>query len=210
MESASKYRSSLILVFFSLLPTSHHRRMSPPYKSKLLPLLPKVRNFLEISTNFLELERRGSLLEQVSAIKAKSKAIRKSESVKSMSEIMEDESEMEENSEAPSFSKYKVAFDNLLQDGDFSKNKKEEISKLPNSQKWEMLKQYKSSTLDMLVRKKSFWCGGRKKKWRQILHKKKCFWKKIFPCNTHLIHTTHSKISTISIFFPSTQQIHIF
>ena len=154
--------------------------MSPPYKSKLLPLLPKVRNFLEISTNFLELERRGSLLEQVSAIKAKSKAIRKSESVKSMSEIMEDESEMEENSEAPSFSKYKVAFDNLLQDGDFSKNKKEEISKLPNSQKWDMLKQYKSSTLDMLVRKKMFLVWGEKKNGDKFSIKKNVSGKKYF------------------------------
>jgi hypothetical protein len=102
-----------------------------------------------------ELERKPSLLDQVQAAKQRSKESSRNllKKMGSRSQLdLEEEPGEEENPEAPSFSRFKVAFDNLLQDGDFSKTKKEEITKLPNNQKWEMLKQYKSSTLDMLVK----------------------------------------------------------
>ena len=38
-----------------------------------------------------------------------------------------------------------------MTDGDFSRTKKEEMSKLTTDQKWQLLKEYKSSTLDMMV-----------------------------------------------------------
>lgn len=50
----------------------------------------------------------------------------------------------------PSFSKFKFAFDSLLEEADFSKQKKTVLKKMPDNEKWKLLTQYKGSTLDML------------------------------------------------------------
>ena len=60
----------------------------------------------------------------------------------------------------PSFSKFKFAFDSLLEEQDFSKKKKEMLKKLPETEKWTLLTQYKGSTLELLKRDKSSGQGG--------------------------------------------------
>eukprot|EP00013_Stygamoeba_regulata_P005514 CAMPEP_0177637074 /NCGR_PEP_ID=MMETSP0447-20121125/4778_1 /TAXON_ID=0 /ORGANISM="Stygamoeba regulata, Strain BSH-02190019" /LENGTH=1732 /DNA_ID=CAMNT_0019138979 /DNA_START=143 /DNA_END=5342 /DNA_ORIENTATION=+ len=48
------------------------------------------------------------------------------------------------------FSKFKGAFDNLLEEQDFSNKKREALKKLPAQEKWALLTQYKGSTLELL------------------------------------------------------------
>ncbi|KYQ92217.1 RasGEF domain-containing protein [Tieghemostelium lacteum] len=50
----------------------------------------------------------------------------------------------------PSFSKFKPVFEQLLEDQDFSKKKRENLQKLSKQEKWNLLLQYKNSTLKML------------------------------------------------------------
>eukprot|EP01132_Coremiostelium_polycephalum_P007586 gene7586-9327_t len=50
----------------------------------------------------------------------------------------------------PSFSKFKGSFDQLLEEQDFSKKKRESLQKLSKEQKWNLLLQYRNSTLKML------------------------------------------------------------
>ncbi|KAF2076346.1 hypothetical protein CYY_002352 [Polysphondylium violaceum] len=50
----------------------------------------------------------------------------------------------------PSYSKFKGTFDQLLEEQDFSKKKRETLNKLSKEQKWNLLLQYKNSTLKML------------------------------------------------------------
>jgi hypothetical protein len=62
-----------------------------------------------------------------------------------------DTSTKELEQQTPDFRKFKAAFDSLMEESDFSKNKKEEVSKYSTDKKWQLLKEYKSSTLNMLV-----------------------------------------------------------
>lgn len=51
----------------------------------------------------------------------------------------------------PAYSKFKAAFESLLEGQDFSKKKKETLQKMSKEQKWTLLTQYKDSTLYLLV-----------------------------------------------------------
>ncbi|KAL6065502.1 Receptor-like protein kinase 2 [Balamuthia mandrillaris] len=61
------------------------------------------------------------------------------------------EDKASEDKNIPSYSKFKVAFDRLLSEQDFSNRRKETLKKLPANQKWKLLTQYKGSTLEMLA-----------------------------------------------------------
>ena len=52
---------------------------------------------------------------------------------------------------APQFKQFKNAFENLLEQQDFSKQKQDMLMKMPDDQKWSLMKQYKGSTLDLIV-----------------------------------------------------------
>ncbi len=51
----------------------------------------------------------------------------------------------------PAYSKFKGAFESLLEGQDFSKKKKEHLQRMSKEQKWSLLTQYRDSTLHLLV-----------------------------------------------------------
>ena len=51
----------------------------------------------------------------------------------------------------PAYSKFKGAFESLLEGQDFSKKKRELLQRMSKEQKWSLLTQYKDSTLHLLV-----------------------------------------------------------
>eukprot|EP01114_Cavostelium_apophysatum_P007339 TRINITY_DN1942_c0_g1_i1.p1 TRINITY_DN1942_c0_g1~~TRINITY_DN1942_c0_g1_i1.p1 ORF type:complete len:1639 (+),score=512.30 TRINITY_DN1942_c0_g1_i1:223-5139(+) len=68
----------------------------------------------------------------------------------SSKEKEKEEKEKESAEAIPSYSKFKTTFDSFVEESDFSKEKKETLTKLSSDKKWNLLKEYKSSTLDML------------------------------------------------------------
>lgn len=67
-----------------------------------------------------------------------------------MDVIIQDDDE-DEREDVPAFSKFKNVFESFMEELDLSKTKKDAISKMSPDKKWFFMREYKQSTLNLLV-----------------------------------------------------------